>query len=642
MGVWNTEGEPVDRELLLRMNERMAHRGPDGASHLLCGPAGFAFQQMKVTPESVRERQPLQSPKGTVVLWDGRLDNREELIPQLQAHGPVDANSPDVDLVMAAYDVFQDEFASKLDGDFAAAVYDPLRRQLLLVRDAIGVRALNYCRFGPYVLFASEIKALLVHPAVKTSPDLDSLAEFLYRHWDYSDETNTFFTGISTVPPARVVVMTPASTTLRRHFDFDTSKTLRLRSQTEYVQAYREAFFRAVKNRLRSTYPTAITVSGGLDSSSIFCTADYLKKQGSAVSPLLGIGMVGTDRLGNETEFQESVEAKCGTPLIKQSVSALPSMRNYREKTWHAEGLLIITDAWQDLYEEANQRGARTLLSGFFGDHLLVSAPFILDLILQGKWLTAYRSYQGYCGTNWFPVEEFQLTKSEMRKDLFSNLKGYLVPERLRPAYHRLRKARAAQSTRLPFFSEEFHQVFEAYESKARTVRLPPARAHRKALYHSAISKKYKGALERDIKAIGMFGMEIAYPFFDRNLISLVMSMPGEKVYPEGASRGIHREAMKGILPENLRNRRSKGDFTRLARLGALQDFDHLEQRLARGAAKRFGLLKPEEPLRADLAALKVALQDESDANALASWKTVDLLELEEFLAVFFAEADRT
>ncbi len=639
MGVWNVAGEAVPQDLLLRMNARMAHRGPDGASHLLCGSAAFAFQQMKVTPESCREKQPLQSLSGVVALWDGRLDNREELILLLRPHGPVDVASPDVNLVLLAYEVFREDFAAKLDGDFALAIYDPSRRYLLLARDAIGARALNYCRFGSYVLFASEIKALLVHPAVKTSPDMDSLAEFLFRHLDYADETNTFFAGIATVPDARLVTITPDSTTLRRYFDFDTSKTLRLGSQTEYVDAYRQAFFRAVKNRLRSAFPTAITVSGGLDSSSIFCVADDLSKSGACVSPILGIGQVGTDVRGNELEFQQAVEAKCGVPIIKHPVSGLTSLRDYRDKIWHSEGLLIIPDAWQDIYQESSRLGARVLLSGFYGDNLLLNPQFIIDLVRQGKWLTAYRCYQGYVGNNWFPTQEFQLTKAELRKDLFANLKGFLVPEVVRPTYHRIRRLLCQQSTRLPFFSEEFHQVYASFASRAKAIKLPRSRAFKKALYQSAVSKNYKSRLERDAKAISAFNMEIAYPFFDRDLISLVMSMPGEAVCPDGVSRGIHRQAMRGILPENIQNRRSKGDFTRLGRLGALKDFDLLEKWLVGGAARRFTLVKPEEALRLDLAELKRDLQDDSDANALGFWKTMDLLELEQFLAVFFPEA---
>lgn len=635
LGIWNTDGAPVCEAVLLDMNARLAHRGPDGTRHLLCGNAGFAYQQLKVTPESAYESQPLRSPAGVVVLWDGRLDNRDELWELLRRSGGIQQQAPDVDYVLQAYAQFGGDFASRLDGDFVAAVFDPERRRLLLVRDAIGVRAVNYCRVGSTVLFASEAKALLAHPNVVARPDENSLAEFLYRHWDYRDETNTYFEGISRVPAGRCVFLTPEKTELKRYFDFDTKKTLRLKRQEDYVEAYREAFFRAVRNRLRSQYPTAISVSGGLDSSSILCTAGYLRRERGMEWPFLGVGVLGTDVRGNELDFQQAAQAASGAELVLQPAKDMGITRDRERKMWHAESPLIINDAWQDLYQQARARGARVYLSGFFGDHLLMSSHHIADLIRWGRWGLACRHLRAYYSSRWYAIDEFPASRGELTRDLYRNLRTYLLPEALRPFYQWLRRRGRA---RVPegFYSQRFQRLGWQRQLASRSLKLPSSKVHRKALYGFAHSKAYKNRMEMDMRAIGMFQMEMSYPFYDRNLIQLVMSMPGEAVYPNGESRGIHREAMRGVLPESIRVRRSKGDFTRLGRIGAIRDFSVLESIIYEGKAQQLGFLKPPAELRRDLAALRQELDDETDSSAFAFWQAADLLELETFLAVFF------
>jgi len=635
LGIWNTDGAPVREEVLVRMNARLAHRGPDGSRHLLTGSAGFAFQQLKVTPESSRESQPLQSPAGVVVLWDGRLDNRDELWDLFRDDGSLQQESADVDFVLRVYERFGEDFAARLDGDFVAAIYDPARPRLQLVRDAIGVRALNYCRVGRTVLFASEAKALFAHPEVIARPNESSLAEFLYRQWDYRDETNTYFHGISRVPAGRCVFLTPEKTELKRYFDFDTRKTLRLKRKQDYVEAYREAFFRAVRNRLRSQYPSAISVSGGLDSSSIFCTAGFLRRERGMEWPFLGVGVVGSDVRGNELEFQKAAQAAAGAELLLQPADDMGITRDRQRKMWHAESPLIINDAWQDLYEKAQGRGARVYVSGFFGDHLLMSSHHIADLIRWGHWIKAYRHLCAYYTNRWYAVDEFPISRAMLTRELYRNLRTYLLPEAFRPFYQWLRRRSRA---RVPggFYSQRFQKIGRERQLTSRGMRFPSAKVHRKALYGFAHSKAYKNRMEMDARAIGMFQMEMSYPFYDRNLIQLVMSMPGEAVYPDGESRGIHREAMRGILPEVIRTRRSKGDFTRLGRIGAIRDFAVLESILYQGKAQQLGLLKPPPELRQDLLSLRHELDDETDSSALAFWQTADLLELETFLEVFF------
>src|SRR5260221_484061 len=152
VGLWNLDGRPVDEAVLARMSATLAHRGPDGEGRRLCGPAGLACQHVWVTSEEVGEVQPLVGRTGAALVMDGRLDNREELLPALD----LPRSSSDAACALSAYETWGERFAERLNGDFALAVYDERAQRLLLVRDAIGIRPVYYFRSGRMFAFASE------------------------------------------------------------------------------------------------------------------------------------------------------------------------------------------------------------------------------------------------------------------------------------------------------------------------------------------------------------------------------------------------------------------------------------------------------------------------------------------------------
>ena len=166
-GVWNRDGKPVDRSVLARMSAELRHRGPDGEGRHLNGAVGFAHQRLWVTQEEVGEVQPLLGAQGIMLVFDGRIDNRDELRRSLDVAGA----ASDAAYVLAAYHTWGDTFVERLNGDFALAVFDPPRQRLLLARDSIGIRPVYYFQSDRLFAFASEIKPLLAHPDIPTRPD---------------------------------------------------------------------------------------------------------------------------------------------------------------------------------------------------------------------------------------------------------------------------------------------------------------------------------------------------------------------------------------------------------------------------------------------------------------------------------------
>ncbi len=194
-------------------------RPVDGEDVWTRSSCGLGFRHARVTPESLAERQPLVSTSHIAVCFDGRLDNREELARAGAHASEAEGVASDAAFVLAAYERFGDRFAAHLNGDFALALFDPGRRQLVLACDVMGSRCLYYCPLPGTLLFASEIKCLLADPRVSTSPDEDGLAEIVLDYW--GDDHRTCFKGIYSVPPGRAVVATPDRVELREQWAFD-------------------------------------------------------------------------------------------------------------------------------------------------------------------------------------------------------------------------------------------------------------------------------------------------------------------------------------------------------------------------------------------------------------------------------------
>src|SRR5215213_10288732 len=155
-GLWHVDGRPSDRAVVERISATMGHRGRDASGIWSSGAVGFACHLLRVVPEAMAEHQPAVDPNGNVLVFDGRLDNRNDLLATVSG-GNVIRDSPDSALVLAAWRTWGDAFASRLQGDFSLALFDPLRQTLILARDPVGCRPLYYWTDRDTCVFASEI-----------------------------------------------------------------------------------------------------------------------------------------------------------------------------------------------------------------------------------------------------------------------------------------------------------------------------------------------------------------------------------------------------------------------------------------------------------------------------------------------------
>jgi asparagine synthase (glutamine-hydrolysing) len=261
------QGLPAEAgETLRAMNARLAHRGPDSDGFYLDERAALGFRRLSIIDLTTGD-QPIANEDGAAqIIFNGEVYNFQALRPELERKGHVFRTQSDTETVLHAYEEYGEACVERLRGMFAFAIWDARRRRLFLARDRLGKKPLYYHWNGRELLFASELKALLAHPA--TPREIDPQAVDEYLHWQYINAPRTILLGVNKLPPAHWLSLDAESGELRiaRYWQLSYAPKLEL-SEVEAAERLRAELTEAVRLRLISDVPLGALLSGGVDSS---------------------------------------------------------------------------------------------------------------------------------------------------------------------------------------------------------------------------------------------------------------------------------------------------------------------------------------------------------------------------------------
>src|SRR5882757_2950435 len=215
-GKWNFDGRPVAPEYIEKVNAALEPYGPDSNERYSKDGLTILYRAFHTTKESHHEVQPHISPSGVVITWDGRLDNRTELISELR--GSLSVNSSDVEIVARAYDEWKDKSFAKLLGDWALSIWSPTERSLVLAKDPIGIRHLYYWMGDTQITWGT-----ILDPIVRFARwafDLDKEYVAGWFSLMYPAAHLTPCVGIRSVPPSSCVLIRPGRHHVTRYWDF--------------------------------------------------------------------------------------------------------------------------------------------------------------------------------------------------------------------------------------------------------------------------------------------------------------------------------------------------------------------------------------------------------------------------------------
>lgn len=560
MGIYNLDGRPVERNALQRMLDVLEHRGTDHVGLWADGAVGLAHRMRWVTPESLLEDLPSSNPRGDLkITADARIDNRDELISALQLLSWEREKITDSQIILAAYEKWGDRCPSYLMGDFAFAIWDQTQRQLFCARDPMGVKPFYYYCTGQTFVFASEIKALWCVAEVPRR--LNEMQVAYYLSYCFEDKQSTFYQDIYRLPPAYSLRFNPVrKLTLHQYWELNPRSEIRFKSDRDYTEAFLELFTESVRCRLRSAYPVGSALSGGLDSSSIACTAQQLLAQ-SGRPPLHTFSAIFPDLPESDLQWIDE----------RPYMNSVKELGGFQSHDIHADQLSPLIDLmWQgdeailatnlyihwDMYRAAQNQGVRVFLDGVDGDVTVGHGwAYLTELTYQGRWRTLARELKAAA----------RLNRRSRKQLLWQYSISPLLIEPLRYLAQRLfnpsQLIEAEVETRL--INPSLAQRVGLRPTLSQLL-LPRAGYHltvRSGQWLGLTSGLYAHIMEMADKATNQCSLEARYPFFDRRLIEFCLALPASQKFRQGHTRAILKTAMTGILPERVRSRIHKGDL---------------------------------------------------------------------------------
>lgn len=567
-GIFYLDGRPVGEDID-QMVEVMSHRGPDGKGVWRTKSVGLGHLMLYTTPESQSETLPMVDRSGHFVITaDARIDNREELIRVLDISTCREEPVTDSEIILEAYKKWGHDSPKKLLGAFAFAIWDVQDRSLFCVRDHFGVRPFYYYhQKGRLFAFASEIKALFQLGDTPRVPDEVKVAEHLMAPVE-EDVTRTYFKHIRRLAPAHALVVKPDSVTAHKYWALDPNREIRLSSDEEYAEQFRNLFEDAVRARLRSTYPIGSMLSGGLDSSSITCQAARILRNSDKNLPLHTFSAVFDETSGSdERPYIHAVLDKYDElqPHFLQGDEKSPlaewdKLYQYVDGACAAGNIYIF---WRT-YRLAREQGVRVVLDGFDGDTTVSHGlGYFNQLREEGRWLTLVRE-----------VGEFAKKIDESPQGaVWSWVKGPLLSlpglSQLVRVRRILKEFVSGQSNSTRKTSEE--PVWKQVLSDRLIQSVEPYLEQKKNTKPSTERENHYQLLTRPVMThildlwnyVGASSaIEVRYPFYDKRLVEFCLALPPDQKLRKGWSRLILRRGMEGILPHSVQWRGGKGNLS--------------------------------------------------------------------------------
>ncbi|MHB8642307.1 MAG: asparagine synthase (glutamine-hydrolyzing) [Gaiellaceae bacterium] len=571
-GIHNITGEPVDERVLRRMTDAIAHRGPDGEGWFVDGAVGLGNRRLAIIDLSRAGFQPLANEDGSVVVtYNGEIYNFRALRDELERAGHRFASGADTEVIVHAYEEYGSACVHRFDGMFAFGLWDVSRQRLVLARDRYGVKPLYWWFRGGTLLFASEVKALLEHPAVRAEVSVEALDEYFAFQNAFSDLT--LFDGVKMLQPGcTLTVEHGGEPAIERWWDWE------FRDGDATAEDVRDAFTNAVRAQLVSDVPVGSYLSGGMDSASIVSVA-------ASQLPRLATFTAGFDlssASGLELGFDERADAEALANEFKTEHYEIVLHAGDMEwvlptLVWHLEDLRVGQSYPNYYVARLASRFVKVVLSGAGGDELFAGYPWRY-FRGDGNFLETYYAY-------WQ-----RLTSEEEKRDLFTS------------------SVRANLGDRSTF--DVFRGVFDGWTHGYSTL---DDRIN--ASLYFELKTFLHGLLVVEDKLSMAHGLETRVPFLNERLVDLALQIPpsrklldvqhasfvdenevGKRLRYERESadgKAILRDAMAQLLPAATTARKKTGFSAPDASWFRGESIDYVNRLLRDPKATMYEFLSP-------------------------------------------------
>ena len=547
--------QSVDRGVVERMRDVIAHRGPDDVGIFIDGNVGLGHRRLSIV-DVASGHQPMTNEDGALqITYNGEIYNHSDYRDDLEARGHVYRTHCDTETILHLYEDHGDACVNYLRGMFAFAIWDTKKRELFIARDRLGVKPLYYVHTDDGSLyFGSEIKTLFEAGAIKPELNFAALPDYLANHATSGEET--LYRGVKRLLPGHTLMWRDGKLEIKKYWDVSFTKAEdNGRTDKDYIAEWYELFRTSVRLRLMADVPLGMFLSGGIDSSAIAAVMS-----GMVDEPIKTFSVAFAEREANELEYARIVAEAYKTNHHEVVVSPEEFFNALPRLVWHEDEPLAHPSSVALYFVSllASQH-VKVVLTGEGSDELLAGYGRYRKTILNLSLGKHYRT----------------LTPSLVRGAVRSGIQG-LPTSKVRQKLLRSFLGVAPDIESIYFdnfavFPLAMQGDLLSNETLERIGGIDPYAGVRHALEQTDADSLLDRLLYADIKTylhellmkqdqMSMAtSVESRVPFLDHKLVEFTCSLPEKLKLRGGTTKYILRESMKGVLPEAILSRSKMG-----------------------------------------------------------------------------------
>lgn len=546
-GILHLDGAPAGRDELDAMTAASApFVGPAGVGTWHSGPIGMLRFHAVTTPEAEGEVQPWRNPaSGSTICFDGRIDNRDELLARLDRRAGSD--EPDSAIVLALFDRLGDAMLDTLVGDYALAIWSASRRRLLCARSPLGWRTFQWTCDNRRFAFASQPRTLVEGLSLERRLNEGAIAEYLSAR--FVTQTDTFWQGVYRLAAGGALAIEDGRLTQWQWFRGPFEDWSRA-SEADHIEQFRARFDTALVAAMRSSGPVLSQLSGGLDSSSVVCRATQLHRAGVIERQIVPVSVRYPGAPQDETKWSSIVERELGIEAEVATPDHLDfdEQRRFCAETYH---LPLRPNVMTAMNRVMRGHGARVLLTGEGGDDWLrgthghwpdllqqMRLPTLFSEAVRGQGHRLPGALRSMLGESAGAILSPRLRDRALRVHLDFSLDP--------PSWIRADWAKRTD-------------LSDRWRQDALPVELPSyAQRQRYQVYW--FSRRHIN-WDNVLAFVDSEGIELRHPLHDLRLTSFLMGAAGGMLMRGTTRKYLLRQAMRGVLPEEIRTRPDKANF---------------------------------------------------------------------------------
>jgi asparagine synthase (glutamine-hydrolysing) len=544
----------LDSRIAQQMGEHLNHRGPDQEGlyqdHSIC----LGHRRLSIIDLSEAGRQPMPNEDKTLwIVFNGEIYNYQELRPELEKHGHRFRSNTDTEVILHLFESEGEACVNKLRGMFAFAIWNSRDEILFIARDRLGKKPLYYYFDSRVFAFASEMKALLLHPRVAKEIDLQAVDEYL--SYQYVPAPRSIFRDIRKLPPAHTLVCKRHDLRLEKYWEPDFTRKISFQSEKELETGVINQLEECTRIRLKSDVPLGAFLSGGVDSSAVVA---LMARNMNTPVKTFSIGFEEEDY--SELKYARRVAGLFQTDhhefVVKpDTVEILPKL------VWHYDEPFSDSSALPAYYlSQMTREHVTVALNGDGGDE-------------------AFAGYEKYLAMRFF---SYLNQLPERGRRLLQRL-GNSLPEQAEKR-NLLRKFKRFLKTSTGNFTTDYLGLMTLFDDRSKKVLYTPEFAHHLEVNPPAdrflislleqgsslhwidrISRTdYESYLPNDLLAkVDIASMahslELRSPFLDHKFVEFSASLPPQLKLNGTKTKDLLKRALGKILPEDILNRKKMG-----------------------------------------------------------------------------------